>query len=156
MMKYHKERMATVNKIIKKLWKAIYVGNDTSSIEIRTNDTSGTASGRRSYNYKLVQIKNGREMDMRGRCSAGQKVNNFLWDNRFIFYFTGIICADILGFSVNYHKTCISWNFLQRLWSSCSWWANYKFRWREHEQFSGCSQYVCNMFIIIMCLCVCV
>ncbi|XP_047370833.1 DNA repair protein RAD50 [Vespa velutina] len=74
MMKYHKERMATVNKIIKKLWKAIYIGNDTSSIEIRTNDTSGTASGRRSYDYKLVQIKNGREMDMRGRCSAGQKV----------------------------------------------------------------------------------
>lgn len=74
MMKYHKERMATVNKIIKKLWKAIYIGNDTSSIEIRTNDTAGTASGRRSYNYKLVQIKNGREMDMRGRCSAGQKV----------------------------------------------------------------------------------
>ncbi|KAI4500795.1 hypothetical protein M0802_004006 [Mischocyttarus mexicanus] len=75
MMKYHKERMESVNKIIKSLWNAIYIGNDTTSIEIRTNDTVGIGSAmRRSYNYKLVQIKNGREMDMRGRCSAGQKV----------------------------------------------------------------------------------
>lgn len=74
MIKYHQERMATVNKIMKKLWKAIYVGNDTSSIEIRTSDTEGVGCTRRSYNYKLVQIKNGREMDMRGRCSAGQKI----------------------------------------------------------------------------------
>lgn len=27
------------------------------------------------FNYKVVQIKNGIELDMRGRCSAGQKVN---------------------------------------------------------------------------------
>ncbi|KAK2581137.1 hypothetical protein KPH14_007949 [Odynerus spinipes] len=74
MIKYHTERMATVNKIMKKLWKAIYIGNDTSSIEIHTNNTTGVAHSRRSFNYKLVQIKNGKEMDMRGRCSAGQKV----------------------------------------------------------------------------------
>ncbi|XP_015182064.1 PREDICTED: DNA repair protein RAD50 [Polistes dominula] len=75
MMKYHKERMESVNKIIKTLWNAIYIGNDTTCIEIRTNDTIGTGSAaRRSYNYKLVQMKNGMEMDMRGRCSAGQKV----------------------------------------------------------------------------------
>ncbi|KAI4479172.1 hypothetical protein M0804_011311 [Polistes exclamans] len=75
LMKYHKERMESVNKIIKTLWKAIYIGNDTTSIEIHTNDTIGTGSAtRRSYNYKLIQTKNGREMDMRGRCSAGQKV----------------------------------------------------------------------------------
>lgn len=29
---------------------------------------------RRSYNYRVVQVKNGTEIDMRGRCSAGQKV----------------------------------------------------------------------------------
>jgi len=31
-------------------------------------------SSRRQYNYRVVMVKNGVEMDMRGRCSAGQKV----------------------------------------------------------------------------------
>lgn len=30
--------------------------------------------GNRSYNYRVVMIKNNAELDMRGRCSAGQKV----------------------------------------------------------------------------------
>lgn len=29
---------------------------------------------RRVFNYRVVQIKNAVELDMRGRCSAGQKV----------------------------------------------------------------------------------
>lgn len=29
---------------------------------------------RRTYNYRVIMSKNGIEMDMRGRCSAGQKV----------------------------------------------------------------------------------
>lgn len=33
-----------------------------------------SASKRRSYSYKVVQVKKGTELDMRGRCSAGQKV----------------------------------------------------------------------------------
>ncbi|EFN87868.1 DNA repair protein RAD50 [Harpegnathos saltator] len=74
MIEYHEERMATVNKIMKKLWKHIYKGTDTSSIQIRTEPTDGVGSNRRSYNYKLIQTKHGCEMDMKGRCSAGQKV----------------------------------------------------------------------------------
>lgn len=31
-------------------------------------------NSRRQYNYRVVMVKNGVEMDMRGRCSAGQKV----------------------------------------------------------------------------------
>lgn len=31
---------------------------------------------KRVYNYRIVQIKNDVELDMRGRCSAGQKVNS--------------------------------------------------------------------------------
>lgn len=35
-----------------------------------------TAADRRSqYNYRVVQMKNDVEIDMRGRCSAGQKVS---------------------------------------------------------------------------------
>lgn len=74
MIEYHEERMSTVNMIIKKLWKHVYKGTDTSSIEICTEPTEGVGSTRRSYNYKLIQTKHGCKMDMRGRCSAGQKV----------------------------------------------------------------------------------
>lgn len=76
MIEYHEERMATVNRIMKKLWKHVYKGTDTSSIQIRTEPTEGVGSNRRSYNYKLIQTKHGCEMDMKGRCSAGQRVIN--------------------------------------------------------------------------------
>ncbi|XP_043528488.1 DNA repair protein RAD50 [Frieseomelitta varia] len=74
MIQYHEERMATVNRIMKQMWKLVYTGKDTTSIEIRTDATEGIGSTRRTYNYKLVQTKHGHEIDMRGRCSAGQKV----------------------------------------------------------------------------------
>ncbi|KOC64637.1 DNA repair protein RAD50 [Habropoda laboriosa] len=74
MIEYHEERMATVNRIMKQMWRLVYTGTDTSSIEIRTDATQGIGSARRTYNYKLVQTKHGHEMDMKGRCSAGQKV----------------------------------------------------------------------------------
>ncbi|KMQ92902.1 dna repair protein rad50 [Lasius niger] len=74
MIEYHEERMSTVNRIMKKLWKHVYKGTDTSSIEICTEPTEGVGSNKRSYNYKLIQTKHGCKMDMKGRCSAGQKV----------------------------------------------------------------------------------
>ncbi|CAD1475845.1 unnamed protein product, partial [Heterotrigona itama] len=74
MIQYHEERMATINRIMKQMWKLIYTGKDTTSIEIRTDATEGIGSTRRTYNYKLIQTKHGHEIDMRGRCSAGQKV----------------------------------------------------------------------------------
>ncbi|KAK0093742.1 hypothetical protein PV326_012764 [Microctonus aethiopoides] len=70
---YHEERMNTVNETMKNLWNLIYTGSDTTSIQIRTEATTGTGA-RRQFNYKLVQIKHGVEMDMKGRCSAGQRV----------------------------------------------------------------------------------
>ena len=74
MIKYHEERMATINKIIGQMWKLIYTGSDTTRIEIRTSATGGVGSARRTYNYKVVQTKHGHEIDMKGRCSAGQRV----------------------------------------------------------------------------------
>jgi len=73
MIDYHEERMSTVNRIMKKLWKHVYKGTDTSSIEICTEHTTESGN-RRNYNYKLMQTKHGYKMEMRGRCSAGQKV----------------------------------------------------------------------------------
>lgn len=79
MIEYHEERMATVNKSMKKLWDLIYTGTDTTSIQIRTEATTTASDKRRSFNYKFIQIKHGVEMDMKGRCSAGQKVRQYLF-----------------------------------------------------------------------------
>ncbi|KAF4529488.1 hypothetical protein B566_EDAN018508 [Ephemera danica] len=47
MINFHQERMETVNRIIRELWVSIYKG--------------------------IVMVKRDTELDMRGRCSAGQK-----------------------------------------------------------------------------------
>jgi len=77
-MKYHKEKMKVVNKIIRELWRNTYRGNDIDYIEIKTTEDSDVAGAgadkRKVYNYRVVMVKNETEMDMRGRCSAGQKV----------------------------------------------------------------------------------
>lgn len=73
-LQFHKDRMKHINKIIRELWRAIYRGNDIDYIEIQTEDAVGTNVKRRSYSYKVVQVKKGVEIEMRGRCSAGQRV----------------------------------------------------------------------------------
>jgi len=76
-MKFHKEKMKVVNKIIRELWRNTYRGNDIDYIEIKTTEDSDVSTGadkRKTYNYRVVMVKNDTEMDMRGRCSAGQKV----------------------------------------------------------------------------------
>jgi len=48
------------------------LGIDIDYIEIRADNEGSTAS--RTFNYRVVMIQNGSELNMRGRCSAGQKV----------------------------------------------------------------------------------
>lgn len=75
MMQFHKQRMIQINNIVKELWRSIYKGNDCDYIEIKTDDISVVGTDKRKvYNYRVVQVKNGIELDMRGRCSAGQRV----------------------------------------------------------------------------------
>jgi DNA repair protein RAD50 len=71
-MKYHEAKMNEINKIIRELWMKTYKGSDIDAVEIRADYESATQG--RSYNYRVVMIKGECEMDMRGRCSAGQKV----------------------------------------------------------------------------------
>lgn len=71
-MQYHSQKMEEVNRIIRDLWISTYQGQDIDTIEIRTEPES--LSNIRSYNYRVVMIKGGVEMDMRGRSSAGQRV----------------------------------------------------------------------------------
>ena len=57
------------------MWKNVYKGNDFEYIAIKTEEMEIKGpSNRRSYNYKVVYMKNDIEMDMRGHCSAGQRV----------------------------------------------------------------------------------
>ena len=42
-------------------------------IELRSDPTQATAKRARSYNYRVVMTKGNTALDMRGRCSAGQK-----------------------------------------------------------------------------------
>mmetsp|Transcript_27589 Transcript_27589/g.31764 ORF Transcript_27589/g.31764 Transcript_27589/m.31764 type:complete len:338 (-) Transcript_27589:141-1154(-) len=78
LMKYHHQKMEEINQIINELWKTVYKGNDITGIEVKsdTENTSSTVSNRgRSYNYRIIMYSHeGTELDMRGRCSAGQKV----------------------------------------------------------------------------------
>ncbi|KAJ7044129.1 hypothetical protein C8F04DRAFT_1228961 [Mycena alexandri] len=71
-MKYHGLKMEEVNDTMKHLWNKTYQGTDIDGIKIRS-DAEGGAT-KRSYNYRVVMTKDQVEMDMRGRCSAGQKM----------------------------------------------------------------------------------
>lgn len=78
LLKFHADKMKEINHTIRELWTRIYKGNDIDYIMIKTDEEDTKAVGsdkKRSYNYRVVQAKNGgAEIDMRGRCSAGQKV----------------------------------------------------------------------------------
>ncbi|KAI3319627.1 hypothetical protein HD806DRAFT_256649 [Xylariaceae sp. AK1471] len=71
-MQYHGMKMEEVNRIAGELWQSTYQGTDIDTILIRSD--SEATSGRSSYNYRVCMVKQDTEMDMRGRCSAGQKV----------------------------------------------------------------------------------
>lgn len=79
-MKFHQQKMEEINRIIDEIWKRTYTGNDLESIVIKADPvaaktrTTGNIRAHRSYNYRVVMVKNGVELDMRGRCSAGQRV----------------------------------------------------------------------------------
>ncbi|CCF58024.1 hypothetical protein KAFR_0D03760 [Kazachstania africana CBS 2517] len=72
-MRYHGLKMEDINRIIDELWKRTYSGTDIDTIKIRSDEVSSTVRGK-SYNYRVVMYKQDAELDMRGRCSAGQKV----------------------------------------------------------------------------------
>lgn len=75
LLKYHSEKMNKINRLIRELWRSIYRGNDIDYVQIQTNEMkNSSADTKRSYDYRVIQSKNDVEIDMRGRCSAGQRV----------------------------------------------------------------------------------
>lgn len=71
-MKYHSLKMEEINRIIEELWRKTYQGTDVDTIMIKSENEIVKAN--KNYNYRVVMVKQDAEMDMRGRCSAGQKV----------------------------------------------------------------------------------
>ncbi|KAF3841072.1 hypothetical protein F7725_006934 [Dissostichus mawsoni] len=74
-MKFHSMKMDEINKIIRDLWRSTYRGQDIEYVEIRSDVDENSSAGvrRRVYNYRVVMVKGDTALDMRGRCSAGQK-----------------------------------------------------------------------------------
>ncbi|KAG0211703.1 DNA repair protein rad50 [Mortierella sp. NVP41] len=71
-VEYHTMKMEEINKSIKELWTNTYRGTDIDTIEIRSDQEGLRAN--QAYNYRVVMMQKGRALDMRNRCSAGQKV----------------------------------------------------------------------------------
>ncbi|TPX43333.1 hypothetical protein SeMB42_g03734 [Synchytrium endobioticum] len=71
-IKFHSRKMQEINKIISELWNKTYKGKDISTIKILAEHDASKARG--SYTYRVVMEKGDHPIDMRGRCSAGQKV----------------------------------------------------------------------------------
>ena len=71
-MRYHSLKMKDINRIIDELWKRTYSGTDVDTIKIKTDEVSNVRG--KTFNYRVVMYKQDAELDMRGRCSAGQKV----------------------------------------------------------------------------------
>ncbi|KAL3619971.1 DNA repair protein rad50 [Castilleja foliolosa] len=71
LMRFHTIKMEEINKIIRELWQQTYRGQDIDYISIHS-DSDG--AGTRSYSYKVVMQTGDAQLEMRGRCSAGQKV----------------------------------------------------------------------------------
>lgn len=70
---FHSDKMADINRLLKDTWEEVYHGKDIRNIQIKTNEVE--TSKKNTYNYNVVMLmEDGQEIDMRGRCSMGQKV----------------------------------------------------------------------------------
>ncbi len=75
LLKYHRTKMEEINKIIADTWRDVYDGEDITKIEIKSDEEISTGKNSKNYNYRIVfYTKNNKELDMKGRCSMGQKV----------------------------------------------------------------------------------
>jgi DNA repair protein RAD50 len=73
LQEFHRKKINEINGIIKELWNLTYKGEDITCIKI-VSGADANSRATKSYNYRVVMTKGITEMDMRGRCSAGQRV----------------------------------------------------------------------------------
>ncbi|KAI6189602.1 hypothetical protein M3Y97_00026100 [Aphelenchoides bicaudatus] len=72
-IQYHAQKMEQINQILNELWPRVYQGNDIETIQIRSQSAVGNDK-RKSYDYSVIMIIDQVEIEMRDRCSAGQKM----------------------------------------------------------------------------------
>jgi DNA repair protein RAD50 len=65
--------MELVNKYLAEIWREIYHGQDITLIEIQAAYEEDSKR-RRGYSYSILMEKGGKKLEMKGRCSMGQKV----------------------------------------------------------------------------------
>nr|CAD2140908.1 unnamed protein product [Meloidogyne enterolobii] len=67
-IEFHQHKMEQINSILSELWARVYQGNDIETIKIKSQ-TVGSAEKK-----NVVMTVDQTDIDMRDRCSAGQKV----------------------------------------------------------------------------------
>ncbi|OAF66371.1 hypothetical protein A3Q56_05909 [Intoshia linei] len=74
-MQDHGLKILKINRIIDEYWRSTYRGSDIETIEIKFRDEGEKMTGKlkRTFTYSIIMVKSGVKVDMRGRCSTGQK-----------------------------------------------------------------------------------
>lgn len=52
MMNFHKDRMKTINGIVRSLWRQIYRGNDIDHIEIKAEESVTSSTGKITLDFE--------------------------------------------------------------------------------------------------------
>uniref|UniRef100_A0AAF5HZX9 Rad50/SbcC-type AAA domain-containing protein n=2 Tax=Strongyloides stercoralis TaxID=6248 RepID=A0AAF5HZX9_STRER len=73
-LNFHEIKMEEINLTLFELWKKVYTGNDIEYIKIKSKAVNNVGDKRKSYDYAVVMVVDGNEIEMRDRCSAGQKM----------------------------------------------------------------------------------
>lgn len=79
-MQFHGDKMREINSSIRELWTKVYQGSDIDTIEINADEDKAKSTAefditkRKNYQYRVQMVQGDIKLDMRGRCSAGQKV----------------------------------------------------------------------------------
>ena len=71
LLQYHQTKIKEINERISELWSQTYQGRDIESIEIESK--SIIRGNKKQFEYSVFMIKNHSRLQMRSRCSAGQK-----------------------------------------------------------------------------------
>lgn len=125
-MKYHSLKMEEINQIAGELWQRTYQGTDVDTIMIKSENEN--LAQKRSYNYRVVMVKGDAEMDMRGRCSAGQKVLASIIIRLALAECFGVNCGvSLFSFISIFSISCL---LLIHFTGHCSRRANYQSRYR--------------------------
>ena len=72
LMHFHSIKMKEINEVLKDYWRTVYRGKDIDEIYIKS--AQNIENKRRNYSYSVMMKTGDTELEMRGRCSAGQRV----------------------------------------------------------------------------------